>query len=456
MDSMPSTDRPTAALIDFIGAARDTALPETVRHAARRALVNIIGCMVGGAGHPVVSATHSALAPFQGPPHATLAGRRGRTDALHAALINGLACSAYAFDDTHAQAIVHPSAPVISALCPLAERTGISGREFLTAFAVGIELVCRVSRAISVPPADGDVAWMQTGVAGGIGAAAAASMLLGLDRAGIGNAIGLAAAQASGLRSLHGTMAIPLIPAHAAQVGLRAALLAAGGMACGKATLEAEMGFLQVFARTPDFEALSGALGQRFEILANTFKPYPCGIVIHPVLDACLALREAAGGSHFDPMQAERVRIDAAPVAVKLTGKRAVDAYQARTSLYYWAATALQRGSASIEALDPKSFSDPIMARLQDRIQLEIDETLASHAARVELSLSDGRVFARAVDHCIGSIERPMTDADLDRKFLALCIPVLGESASRRLLEVCWSIEDQAHAAELVRGVACE
>jgi 2-methylcitrate dehydratase PrpD len=444
-------DGPTDSLVHYLQSTVHGDLPAAVRHAARRSLVNIVGCMVGGAPHPVVGQTHAALAEFAGPPRATLAGRRERTDALHAALLNGLACSAYAFDDTHAQAIVHPSGPVVSALLALCERTPVSGAGFLTAFALGVEVVCRVSRAISVPPATGPVAWMQTGVAGGIGAAAACAKLLGLAPPQMKSAIAIAAAQASGFRSLHGTMCIPLIPAHAGQVGLRAALLAAGGLSCTKASLEADMGYLGLFAERPDLDALAGALGERYEILSNMFKPYPCGIVIHPILDACLELQQ-------DPRYAaatlHRIHIHATPTAVTLSGKRANDAYQARTSLYYWAATALLRGSAGLDALEAASFSDPAMTALQDRMEVHADATLAGNAARVEVVLQDGSTIACAVEHCIGSAARPMTDDELKGKFIGLCEPVLGRDATVRLLDACSNIENVAEAAALARALA--
>ena len=178
-----------------------------------------------------------------------------------------------------------------------------SGADFLLAFALGIEMTCRLSKAISVPPAKGTVAWSQTGITAGIGAAVAAAKLLKLDATRLQYAIGIALSQAAGFRVMHATMVSSLMPAQGAQTGLRAAVLAERGFTASPAALEGRYGFLEVFAETPHVPSLADGLGERFEILRNTYKPYPCGIVIHPIIDACLQLRrehaiDAGGGRH--------------------------------------------------------------------------------------------------------------------------------------------------------------
>ena len=235
-------------------------------------------------------------------------------------LINCLASSIYSFDDTHEQAVVHPSGPVASAALALAEVEARSpGAAFLTAFALGVELECRLCKALTVPPAKGSMAWSGTGITGGIGAAVAAGSLLGLDMAGMRTAIGIALSQAAGFRAMHGSMCTPLMPAQAAQTGLRAALLAQAGFTSSPAALEGRYGYLSVFSEQPDLDALTGGLGERFEILRNTYKPYPCGIVIHPIIDACLELRR----SHdLDPAQIARVAMAASPGAMALCNNR--------------------------------------------------------------------------------------------------------------------------------------
>src|SRR5262245_29884242 len=165
-------------IADHIATARPDDLPEPVRREALRSFVNIVGCTLGGARHDVIGLADDVLSEFSGPPQATLLGRARRADVLHAALINCFGSSIRAFDDTHEQAVVHPSGPVAAAALAMSERKRIAGAEFLLAFALGVEAVCRLSKSISVPPAKGVFAWSQTGIAAGVGAAVAAGKLL--------------------------------------------------------------------------------------------------------------------------------------------------------------------------------------------------------------------------------------------------------------------------------------
>ena len=211
----------TARLTDYLVSARWTDLPVDVRHEALRSLVNIVGCTVGGARHEVVELADTTLGEYSGDPHATVIGRGHKADALHACLINCLASSIYSYDDTHAEAVVHPAGPVATAALALAERRPVSGADLLLAVALGIEMSCRLSKAISVPPARGTVAWSQTGITAGIGAAVAAAKLLNLDATRTQYAIGIALSQAAGFRVMHATMVSSLMPAQGAQTGLR-------------------------------------------------------------------------------------------------------------------------------------------------------------------------------------------------------------------------------------------
>ena len=161
----------TSAIADYVLATGYADLPAAVRKEGLRTFFNVLGCTVGGAKHEAIEATWRALAPFAGEAHATLLGRGQRTDALTACLINTLASSIHTYDDTHAEAVVHPGGPVLAAVLAVAERQHVSGKEALAAFILGVEVVCRLSKAVSVAPAEGNIAWSQTGICCGVGAA---------------------------------------------------------------------------------------------------------------------------------------------------------------------------------------------------------------------------------------------------------------------------------------------
>lgn len=441
----------TSRLARYAAGLKRSDLPAQVRTEATRALFNIVGCMIGGARHDSVESAHAALQPFQGPPQATLLGRADRTDCLNATLINCLGSSAYSFDDTHEQAVVHPGGPPAAAVIALAERIPTSGADLLTAFALGVEYICRLSKALSVPPARGDVAWSQTGITGGLGAAVAAGWLLRLDPTRMQAAIGIALSQAAGFRVMHGSMVTPLMPAQAAQTGLRAALLAEKGFTASAPALEGRYGYFSVFAERPDLEALTAGLGERFELLRNTYKPYPCGIVIHPIIDACLQLKREHDP---EPASIERVSIKASPGAMALCNRpNPQDEMQAHVSLHHWTAIAFLRGTARVQDMDTvTAVRDPKVMAFQARVQAAEDTSMAADAAEVTIHMAGGETRTVRVDHCLGSASRPMGQAELEQKFRGLGEPVIGPSRTGRLIELLWGIEALDDAADIPRG----
>ena len=442
----------TSEIADYVLATGYESLPAAVRKEGLRSFFNVLGCTVGGARHAAIEATWRALAPFAGEAHATLLGRGQRTDALTACLINTLASSIYTYDDTHAEAVVHPGGPVLAAVLAVAERQRVSGKDALAAFVLGVEVVCRLSKAVSVAPAEGNIAWSQTGICCGVGAAVAAGKLLGLDALKMRRAIGIAASQASGIRAMHGSMCTANMPAHAGQTGLRAAYLAKVGFTASEGAFEGKYGFANCFAKTPDLELLTGQLGAHYEILANTYKPYACGIVIHPMIDAALELRKAHG---LDASMIEAVSVKAAAVALALCDRRhPKDEFEGQVSLYQWIAAALVRGRAGIPECVDAAITDPALVAFRDRITATIEPGMPIDGADMTIVLKDGRTLEKKVRDCIGSKGRPMTDTELEAKFSDQSAAVIGKAATEALMADCWRLEAFADASVLVRRAA--
>ncbi|HBK08628.1 MAG TPA: 2-methylcitrate dehydratase [Acetobacteraceae bacterium] len=443
----------TTDLAAYAAAARYSDLPDAVRREGIRSIFNILGCTIGGARHQGVDIADRAMQGMTGEGRATLIGRGRKADALHAALINCLASSIYSFDDTHEQAVVHPSGPVAAAALALAEIRPVPGQALLTAFVLGVELECRLCKALTVPPAKGSMAWSGTGITGGIGAAVAAGSLLGLDMPTMRTAIGIALSQAAGFRAMHGSLCTPLMPAQAAQTGLRAALLAQAGFTSSPAALEGRYGYLSVFSEQPDLDALTGGLGERFEILRNTYKPYPCGIVIHPIIDACLQLRSQHG---LDAARIASVAIQASPGAMALCNNRdPKDELQAHVSLHHWTAVCFIRGAARIQDMDTETaVKDPALMAFQGRVEATLDPARGADSAKVTVTMNDGRRFTCEIEHGIGSATRPMTDHELEVKFSAMSVPVLGEARTRALMDQCWGGAELTNAGDLARAAS--
>jgi 2-methylcitrate dehydratase PrpD len=437
----------------YMAAARPDDLPEPVRREALRSFVNIVGCMLGGARHEVIGLADDVLSEFSGPAQATLIGRARGADVLHAALINCFGSSIHAFDDTHAEAVVHPSGPVAAAILAVSERKRVAGAEFLLAFALGVEAVCRLSKAISVSPAKGVFAWSQTGITAGIGAAVAAGKLLELDPHRMRHAIGIALSQASGFRGMFGSMCSSFMTAHGAQTGLRAAILAEKGFTSSDAALEGPNGYLDVFAERSDSNALVDGLGTRFEILRNTYKAYPCGVVIHPIIDACLDLRRTYA---VDAANITAVSVRVGPEALALTDRpHPKNALAARVSLQHWVAVCFIRGKARIADMDIKGAADePMIARFQDGVETVGDDAIAPDGAEVTVTLRDGCSLVGRVEHCVGSASRPMSDDELEQKFTGLAEAVIGPVRTRDVLEMCWDVEALSDAGALPKAAA--
>ena len=250
----------TAILARYAVANRFETLPASVVHEAQRALLNWTGCAIGASAHSTVENAWTAMRPCAGAAQATLLGRRERTDILNAALVNGIASHVLDFDDTHPDMLVHPSGPVASAVLALAEQRRTSGRNLINAFVVGVEVECRIARAVL--PAHYDVGWHITGTAGVFGAAAASARLLGLDEERTTWALGLAATQAAGLREMFASMAKSFHPGRAAQNGPASALFAQAGFTASATAIEGKRGFARVLSTTVSATASTNPAGK--------------------------------------------------------------------------------------------------------------------------------------------------------------------------------------------------
>ncbi|CAN8105412.1 unnamed protein product [Discula destructiva] len=458
-------------------------LPSDVVRAAVRSFYNWAGCAIGGSDHEAVTIAQKALSPFFGPPTASVLGHKGAllTDPQHAALLNGIASHVHDYDDTHLDTIIHPTGSVASALLAAAEwqsrsnSVPVSGKDFLLALTAGIEVECKLG--LAVWPQHYDVGWHITSTTGSIGAAVAVAKLLKLERQKIVQAIGVAATQVVGLREMFGSHTKSFHPGRAAQAGLMAALLAKEGYTSSEQALEAKRGWANVVGVTKGEDeaqadlakwtgfggkseaglpAPSGASPKdvgRWEILRNSFKPFPCGIVIHPVIDACAQIHQDMQSQGLKPEDIERVHAKVHPLVLELTGKKEPkDGLQGKFSVYHGGACGLIFGKATPSQYNDSVVRDPAVIAVRDRIQADIDESLAADETKVVVTMAGGRTLEKHVSHALGSMQVPLDERQLQDKFLDQCQRILGEgtgSASRNL----WSVEDTEDIASIVNNL---
>jgi 2-methylcitrate dehydratase PrpD len=416
-----------------------------VDHEAHRTFMNWLGCAVGAARHEAVDAALAAVNLLQPAAQASVLGRKEKVDMASAALLNGISSHTFDFDDTHLKTIIHPAGPVASAVLALAEHTKASGRDVIDALVIGIDVSCRVGNAMY--PEHYDRGWHITGSTGTLGAAAACARLLKLDVQQIAMALGIAASQPVGMREQFGTMTKPFHPGGAARAGLMSALLASQGYTASPKALEAPRGMMQTVSTKNDWNEITGELGQRFEISFNSYKPFACGIVIHPSIDACAQLR-AQG---VTPEQVERIELKVHSLVLELTGKKEPqDGLQAKFSVYHGCAAGLTFGHAAEEEFSDAVVNRADMVALRRKVVAAVDDSINEASADVTAVLKDGRRVHVFVEHAIGSLENPMTDAHLEAKFHGLSDALLGAARTSELISACWAVGDAADVTALL------
>jgi 2-methylcitrate dehydratase PrpD len=435
----------TRILAEFVAAHPSRGWNDGVEREAHRTLLNWTGCAIGASRHPTLEAALAAVFEFVPAAQASILGRSERVDMGSAALLNGISSHTFDFDDTHLKTIIHPAGPVVAAALALAEHVGASGRQLVDATVLGIDVACRVGNMIY--PDHYDRGWHITGSTGMLGAAAACARLIGLDAQRTAMALGIAASQPVGVREQFGTMTKPLHPGAAARAGLTSALMAKHGYTASPRAIEAPRGLAQTFSTKCDWKEITDGLGERFEISSNTYKPFACGIVIHPAIDGCVQLREAHGVVAAD---VEHIALRVHPLVLELTGKTAPrTGLEAKFSVYHACAAGLLFGRAG-----EGEFSDAVAARadviaLRGRIEAIADDAIDEAAADLTVTCRDGRIVHLFVAEAVGSLKRPMSDADLARKFHGLVDPVLGEARARRLIAQCTALADTADLGAL-------
>lgn len=409
-----------------------------MRHEARRALLNYVGCAIGGAGEDAVEIALRALGPFSGARTARVLGRRERLDPLHASLMQGIASHVHDFDDTTPKNYSHTTSPVASALFAYASANDVSGADFLSAFVVGFESASRVGNAVY--PAHYDVGWHITGTIGVIGAAVAISRLRKLPLQNLVWAIGLAATQAAGLREMFGSMGKGFHPGRSAQSGYVAALLAEAGFTSGDQPIEGPRGFAAVQASRSDLSRITDRLGTDFDLRENTYKPFPCGIVIHPTLDACIQIHKER---RLDPGEIESVRLRVARIVLDLCNKKQITrGLEGKFSVYHAAAVGLVRGKAGLREFTDETVNDPSVRAVRERVTAVSDSAVADDAVVVEVTLKSGERVSKAVDHAIGNLERPLSDRALEEKFRDQAGLLFAPRRVEELIGLCWRIDE--------------
>jgi 2-methylcitrate dehydratase PrpD len=428
-----------AAFAQGIATLARQPLPPAVADEAKRSFINVIGTTIGASAHPGVDAILAAARELGVAKLAPVLGRTELADVHYAALANGFAGHLDDFDDTHLVTVIHPAASVLAVLTALAPQTKPSGQKALSAFALGCEAQLRVGMSIS--PEHYDRGWHITGTCGVIGCAVTAALLLDLNEAQLVEAVSIAASMFVGQREAFGTMTKPYHPGKAASNGIAAARLAQQGQRAAQDIFEAAGGYSHSLSTKVDFQLMNGAFGKRWELLFNTYKPYPCGIVAHPAIDGGLAL----SGKIADVGAIESITLRCHPLVPELMGNpQPKDGLQARFSAIHGVAAALCDGQVGLAQYeDSRVILDDVKA-MRARTTLAPDPAVNRDEVFIEARMKDGSTVSHHVEHARGSLARPLTDDELLDKVRLLVDPHLGTGTAARLADFVGNIESAA------------
>lgn len=440
----------TRNLCRFLSGVEFAALPPEVVHEARRGILDWTGCALAGSVAEKTAALLAVLETVSGKPRATVIGRRHQLGVLEAATANGQMGHVLDFDDTHMGGVIlHTSSPVLAALFALAEARGADPRQFIAAYVCGFEAGVRVGRAA---PAHHDGGWHLTGTLGTIAAGIACARLLGLDSTQTVHAAGIAATQSAGMQQNRGTMCKSFHAGRAAANGVLAALLAEQGFDSSEEIFEGRKGFIRIYSEVAEEAALVEHLGIDWMILSNGYKPYACGVVQHPLIDAMI---ELSRNHRIDADRIARVEARVSEAAIRITGvENPATGLKSKFSLSHSAAVAYLDQAAGVAQYTDKRVNAGDVVALRPKIAAVADDRLRRDQAEVVLITVGDERFTTRVEHASGTVDNPMSDVALAAKFASNAAPILGEARVASLAETIWAFDKLPRAADVITACA--
>ena len=433
----------TEVLAKFVVDTRWDDLPPQVTHQAKRSLMNFFAVALTGCRDQTFETALQTLAAFSGGKQATLIGRRERIDALSAAFLNAVGANVLDFCDTHVPTAIHPTAPLAPALLALAELKPVSGRDLILAFVLGQEVECRIGLAIS--PQHYNKGWHITATCGVFGAAAGSGKLLALSPAQMVWALGTAATQAAGLCECLGTPAKSVGVGNAARNGLWAALLAEKDFAGPAEPLNGRQGYYHALGETPKLSALTDDLGESWEIMPTSYKPYPCGFVMHPAIDCVLDWRRENPSAVVD-----KVVVTGNPLmATRADRPNISTGRESQVSVQHAVAAALTFGKAGLEQFTDACVKDPAVRTLRGKVEVLRDEKYSTVAAAVEITTANGETHYLVEHAARGSDTNPMSDRDLEEKLRDAALSWNPRHDVAPLIDAIWQVDKSADVSQL-------
>lgn len=401
----------TRQIADFVANPALERLPNEVVHEVRRAILDSLGVSVAGTRHPASQKVIELVSRMSNGGQCHLIGSRNTVDPINAALANGVTAHVLDWDDTILPSRAHLGAVLLPPLIAAGEIEGWTIGQIIPAYAIGFEVGARLNNCTY--PSIAQRGYQGTGIIGGIATAAAVGRMMKLDASRLCHAMGIAAGNTSGLIATFGSMTKALNLGRAGSSGLQSAYLAAQGFTSNEDIFGAGK-FLELFDGEPKLDVLLDGFGERWSILENGYKPYPCGFVAHAMIDAVRDLRSKVGPTS----ELKTLRLEVSRESMRLMGNPdPANELEAKFSLIYEAAVAWVEGHVTPAAFDEEAIRDPRYRRVMARITIVPSDGRAQHEALAEAEFEDGSKESLFVPQARGTQARPLNDSDLREKF---------------------------------------
>ena len=427
----------TEILADYGISSSADQIPQEIIHEGKRCFINFLAVSLYASRDPSLDILLDVFKLEGGKQQSSITGVRARTTIQNAALANGYLGHLEDYDDTHFPTVIHPSSPTLPSSLAIGEHLSASGNDVLVASILGMELCCRIGMAVH--PHHYDEGWHITGTCGVFGSAIAAGRIVGLSINQMVSAMGIAGTQAAGVREVFGAMTKPFHPGRSAQSGLLATLLAHRGFSSTETILEGRRGFGAVLSDKCDWNVATDQLGKRWELKMNGLKPYACGVVIHPLIDAMIAFRDNRG---INPEDVRSISAKVHPLVIELVNRpNPRVGLEGKFSYQHSIAVGLIDGSAFPAQYTDDRVLDPQVANLRDKVQATIDPRMSEDSTEITIPLQNGTSYEETVLHATGAPENPLSDSMLNQKFRVLSEEVISNSQIEQLLDLLWNLE---------------
>ena len=437
----------TEKLAGYLADLQFEDLPGDVVHECRRGILDWLGCALAGSEHATLDTLTGVLGTISPNGGSTVIRRKMKLGLLEAAIANGQMGHVLDYDDTHlGGGGVHTSGPVMASILPLGESRRVSGKDFMVAYVAGFEAATRTGCGM---PNHHDGGWHLTGTIGTVGAGAGCGRLLGLTGTQMVHAFGIAATQSAGMQQNRGTMCKSFHPGKAASNGILAATLAEGGFDSTGEILEGKKGFCRIYSVVTDEAAILAKLGESFAVTSNGYKPYACGVVLHPIIDSAIALGQE---SAIAPSDVARLEITANIKAVTITGvSDPKSGLKSKFSIGHASAVSFIDGNAGRPQFSNERALAQDVVVLREKVSVTVDENFRIDQAAAMVMGKDGTRMEHKTEHATGMVDNPMSDAQIETKFFDNAEPSVGAEKAKEIREMVWGLENVLDIGALVR-----